>query len=150
MENVSRKHWTWQGQGAYNIPMESKPTLTNGVNFIRSTSHNGPGTLANRFDHSSTLPRKASLANRDTCQIYFIAGAGLIKIGVSTNVQSRFRAIRNSSPVPVELLCATPGAIIDEHALHRRFSHLRRHGEWFEDCADIRDHIARLNQEPAQ
>ena len=98
--------------------------------------------LANRFDHSSTLPRKASLSDISRCRLYFIAGAGLIKIGISTNLQSRFRAIRNSSPVPVELLGSCPGTTFFEGMLHRKFAHLRRHGEWFEDTPELRAEIA--------
>lgn len=82
-----------------------------------------------KFDHASTLPRKPCLADVSVARVYFIAGAGLIKIGVSTNVPSRFRAIRNSSPVPVELLGVFPGGTLEEGWAHQRFAHLRRHGE---------------------
>lgn len=94
------------------------------------------------FDHASTLPRKACLANTDVCRMYFVAGAGLIKIGISTNVQSRFRAIRNSSPVPVELVAVIRGDTFFEGRAHDKFRHLRRHGEWFEDAPEIREFIA--------
>ncbi len=42
--------------------------------------------------------------------LYFLAGAGLIKIGVTTNLTSRIRCIRNSSPAPLELLAIMPRA----------------------------------------
>jgi hypothetical protein len=93
------------------------------------------------FDHSSTLPRKPSLADITVARVYFVAGAGLIKIGISTNIPSRFRAIRNSSPVPVELLGSFPGTTFNEGLLHRKFGHLRRHGEWFEDTPELREEI---------
>lgn len=101
------------------------------------------------FDHASTLPRKASLSDTDRCQMYFIAGAGLIKIGISTNVTSRLRAIRNSSPVPVELLAVIRGNTFFEGQAHRRFAHLRRHGEWFEDSPEIREFIQGRLAQPA-
>lgn len=88
------------------------------------------------------MPRKPSLANPDHARVYFIAGAGLIKIGVTTNVPSRLRAIRNSSPVPVELLGTFRGNIGDEMNAHSTFKHLRRHGEWFEDTAEVRAYLA--------
>jgi T5orf172 domain len=100
-------------------------------------------TSAVNFDHASKLPRKPSLANIDDASVYFIAGAGLIKIGVSTNVRARFRAIRNSSPVEVVLLGMVPGGTLEESFLHCSFPHLRRHGEWFEDTPELRQHIER-------
>ena len=95
------------------------------------------------FDHSSTLPRKANLADPMVALVYFIAGAGLIKIGVSTNVTSRLCSIRNASPVPVERLGTLPGGTLGEAFLHASFTHLRRHGEWFEDTPELRQHIER-------
>jgi hypothetical protein len=91
---------------------------------------------------SSRLPRKASLLNRDECEIYFLAGGDLIKIGITTNMTSRMRAIRNSSPVPLELLARGPGCTFTEMRIHAKFAHLRRHGEWFKDEGSIRQYVA--------
>jgi hypothetical protein len=107
--------------------------------FVPSSA---PEELKTKFDHAGTLPRKASLANPDEARVYFIAGAGLIKIGITTNVPSRLRAIRNSSPVPVELLGMFRGNIGDEMDAHSRFKELRRHGEWFEDTPALREYLA--------
>lgn len=105
------------------------------------TSDSGGTDVKTRFDHASTLPRKACLADISRARVYFVAGAGLIKIGISTNIPSRFRAIRNSSPVPVELLGSCPGTTLLEGVLHGKFSHLRKHGEWFEDAPELRAEI---------
>jgi hypothetical protein len=79
--------------------------------------------------------------------IYFLAGAGLIKIGITANVTSRLRAIRNSSPVPIEVLGTMAGCdLYVEMRLHDRFRALRRHGEWFEDDGAIREHVAKMIQ----
>ena len=90
---------------------------------------------------ASRLPRKKSLTDPSVCKLYFIAGAGLIKIGISTNVTSRFRTIRNSSPVPVALVATMPGCTALEGILHSKFDHLRQHGEWFTDDGEIRRFI---------
>jgi hypothetical protein len=95
-----------------------------------------------KFDHARTLPRKVELADPELSSVYFLAGAGLIKIGVSTNVQSRVRSIRNASPVSIDLLGTVPGGTLGESFLHVSFAHLRRHGEWFEDTPELRHHIA--------
>lgn len=92
---------------------------------------------------------KRRLSESDGCRLYFIAGAGLIKIGVSTNLTSRLRAIRNSSPVPVELIASIPGGSALEGILHSKFAKYRRHGEWFEDCDEIRQYISRKATTPA-
>jgi hypothetical protein len=117
---------------------ERATNMTSAANHLRTSE-----AVRGRFDHASTLPRKACLADIDQARVYFIAGAGLIKIGISTNITSRFRSIRNSSPVPLELLGSFPGTTMYEGWLHRKFAHLRRHGEWFEDAAELRDEIER-------
>ena len=94
-----------------------------------------------RTNPSSRLPRKASLADPSVCRLYFLAGAGLVKIGISTNPTSRIRSIRNSSPVPLELLALVEGCSAMEGILHCRFSALRQHGEWFTDDGQIRAYI---------
>lgn len=104
-------------------------------------THQVAQSVPRSFDHASTLPRKACLADISQARVYFIAGAGLIKIGISTNLQSRFRAIRNSSPVSVDLLGSCPGTTLSEGLLHQKFAHLRRHGEWFEDAPELRAEI---------
>jgi hypothetical protein len=100
-----------------------------------------------RYDFAGNLPRKACLQDPEQARVYFIAGAGLIKIGITTNLTSRIRAIRNSSPVPLELLGSVPGTTHIENRAHQKFAHLRRHGEWFEDTPELREFIAwRLSQ----
>lgn len=102
-----------------------------------------------KFDHASKLPRSPALSDREKCRVYFLAGAGLIKIGVTTNPTSRVRAIRNSSPVPLELLGLHKADMLFEMFMHQRFAHLRRHGEWFEDAPELREVIdAILNGHP--
>lgn len=105
--------------------------------------------MAASADHSLTTRPQDRFRNRVTdrekCSMYFIAGAGLIKIGITTNLTSRLRAIRNSSPVPLETLAIMPRrGNIEEGFMHARFDKLRRHGEWFEDEGSIRAHIADL------
>jgi hypothetical protein len=55
----------------------------------------------------------------------------LVKIGLSGDVDERFRQIRTMSPVPLQVLWKTPGGQRLETALHRYFRSVREHGEWF-------------------
>jgi hypothetical protein len=101
-----------------------------------------------KFDHSSTLPRSSRLTDKSVCRLYFLARAGLIKIGITTNMVSRMRSIRNSCPVPLELLAFGCGNTVFEGLAHSRFKQLRRHGEWFEDEGSIRRYILELARIP--
>ena len=73
---------------------------------------------------------------------YFIQSScadGLIKIGRSTDVQSRMAALATGSAAPLRLLAVIHRDV--ESTLHRKFAHLRRHGEWFAPHQDLLDFI---------
>ena len=76
--------------------------------------------------------------------IYFIADEHLrlVKIGTSRKVASRFDGLRNSSAVPLRLLGVCAGGTQEESELHKRFAHVRRHGEWFELSEELAAYIA--------
>jgi hypothetical protein len=63
--------------------------------------------------------------------VYFIEGAGLLKIGHTTDPIYRLRALQASSPVSIRLIGSIPGTTDDERSLHARFRPFRDHGEWF-------------------
>lgn len=50
---------------------------------------------------------------------------GSVKIGTSTNLRGRLKALSVVERVPYELLAAEPGYFEKERALHQRFAHLR-------------------------
>jgi hypothetical protein len=56
----------------------------------------------------------------------------LVKIGISSNVQSRLVAMQIGSPVVLRLLWTMPGSIDTEQDLHECFHAFRKHGEWFD------------------
>lgn len=63
-------------------------------------------------------------------QTYFVsAGHGMVKIGRSTDVESRLRSLQTANPDRLELL----GTIDGDHEadLHRRFRDRHAGGEWF-------------------
>jgi len=79
-----------------------------------------------------------------TVTLYFLAGGGLVKIGISANLKSRIRAIRNSSPIPLDLIGTVKCCSAQEGLVHSRLHRFRRHGEWFEDCTEVRAMMAHL------
>jgi hypothetical protein len=73
--------------------------------------------------------------------VYFIAAERLhlVKIGRASNVSARLRQLRQIIPLRLALLGTVPGGAAVEAALHRRFAHLREHGEWFRAGEDLLD-----------
>jgi hypothetical protein len=66
--------------------------------------------------------------------VYFVGSyiTRTVKIGYARNPLSRCRDLATGSPVPLRLMALQYGTQADERALHRRFRHYRKHGEWFE------------------
>lgn len=74
--------------------------------------------------------------------VYLVLGTGpLCKIGYTSRLTQRLRAIQSQSPEPIRLLHKIParsiaGAAGIEQLLHREFHHRRGRGEWFALTAD--------------
>lgn len=78
-------------------------------------------------------------------QVYYISdNNGLIKIGISTNVNKRLAALQTGHGHTLALVASHPGTTTDEAELHQRFTHLRERGEWFRAGDDLLDHLASL------
>ncbi|MEV8398862.1 GIY-YIG nuclease family protein [Streptomyces niveus] len=58
-------------------------------------------------------------------------GSNIVKIGRTINIGKRMGELQRMSPVPLEVLWTHPGGHELETNLHRQFSALRTHGEWF-------------------
>jgi hypothetical protein len=69
--------------------------------------------------------------------VYFVRGAGLVKIGTSRDPRGRIADLCGTSPVPLEFLFAWRVNCLQsikgnlELAAHRHFKDCRSHGEWF-------------------
>jgi hypothetical protein len=77
-----------------------------------------------------------------TTHVYFVEGAGLIKIGFATSAIRRFYSMLTSCPIPLSLLASMYGGPTVENELHRRFACDRAHGEWFHCSPDLAAIIA--------
>lgn len=64
--------------------------------------------------------------------VYFVEGAGLVKIGVTGSIEDRMRAMVPNSPVPLALVKTTWGDRETERILHEHFAEFRVRGEWFD------------------
>lgn len=80
----------------------------------------------------------AEKAKRDaSTPVYFVEGAGLIKIGFAVSPEARFYSMLTCCPIPLTLLAAIPGGPTLEHRLHAQFAADRAHGEWFRRSAAL-------------
>lgn len=75
--------------------------------------------------------------------VYFVEGAGLIKIGTSSHIPSRLRDLRASSPVPLTLMATIPfaGKYVEAY-IHQLHYEDRHHGEWFNPSRELAALIA--------
>lgn len=71
--------------------------------------------------------------------VYFMRFGTLIKIGWTSNLQNRVRALG-----PDKVLATQPGTMQDEQALHRRFGPSWSHGEYFHQTLDLLTYIGSL------
>jgi hypothetical protein len=83
--------------------------------------------LNRRHRSYKAAPRRAS----DGEVVYFIRAGDAVKIGRTTNLPGRLKALATASAVPLELLAAVPGGRELETQLHKRWRHLHLRGEWF-------------------
>lgn len=71
--------------------------------------------------------------------VYYILFGDRVKIGYTTNLSERLRAIPHDAVLAVE-----PGSMQDERARHAQFHDLRVVGEWFRYEEPLQSHIAGL------
>lgn len=77
--------------------------------------------------------------------VYFmrpVGADGPVKIGCSTMVEERLRAMSPWAPFPLEIAARIPGDFALEGRFHKKFIADRIHGEWFAASAELTDTIA--------
>lgn len=88
------------------------------------------------------MERRRQEAEARDCWVYYIRVGRLIKIGMTTNLASRFSSLR-----PNEVLAIEPGGSQREIAMHREFAELRVGGEYFHPGAALQRHVASLRDQ---
>lgn len=77
-------------------------------------------------------------------KIYFIRCNDRIKIGYSLNLATRLKSLQTASAHKLELIVSIDGPPALERAIHAHLAPHHSHGEWFFDCAPVRDCISEL------
>jgi len=75
---------------------------------------------------------------------YFIQGrtTGLIKIGKTENLNERLATLQVGSPDVLHIAKTLSGNV--EKTYHKRFAHLRQHGEWFSPAPELIEFINKM------
>lgn len=90
-----------------------------------------------------TAEKAASLGEGSL--IYFIGtDDGPVKIGFTTNLPKRLKALQTASSRPLVVRLKLPGDRECEKTLHRRFAEFRLEGEWFRLSEEISSFIKSL------
>jgi hypothetical protein len=76
--------------------------------------------------------------------VYFIYSAGLVKIGYSTDWQSRLNQVRRGCAHHAELILVMPGDRKMEADYHGLFDEYRERGEWFRCDGKMREFLERF------
>jgi cell division protein FtsB len=77
--------------------------------------------------------------------VYFFADESRVKIGWSADPKKRLRALISGSGHALVPVGCVAGNLELERTLHKRFEHLRLHGEWFRPDPEIFAVIAHLS-----
>lgn len=84
--------------------------------------------------------------------IYFIqeGTSGFIKIGITTDIESRIKALQTGNPRKLRCIANFRGSHIYEQKLHIKFNSSRYNGEWFHPTKDLLQYIGRIKNEVVQ
>lgn len=81
--------------------------------------------------HVSFGGEPISSDSKPTSFVYFIEAGDCVKIGKSTDVQSRITTLQTASQHTLKLVGLMAGGAREERRLHAAFSEYRTNGEWF-------------------
>lgn len=75
--------------------------------------------------------------------VYFVQGheGGPVKIGVTSDIDKRLKALQTGHPDFLRLLRWVPGDAVTEASFHARFASLRMTGEWFRFEGDLAQYL---------
>ena len=113
----------------------AKKLLSETINGLSEIRQQEVGEFeAKLFLMASLFPCRAR--QRDG-YVYFAKNGSLVKIGYSTMPAVRVKALPKIQGKSAKLIHWIKGELKDEKALHQKFAHLRRDGEWFRYTNEI-------------
>jgi len=99
-----------------------------------------PAEINERIEHVRSIPAPSGT------WVYFILAAhiGMVKIGLSANVEKRLGQLQTSHPYDLEIAATMPGGEFHEKAMHYIFSGHHERGEWFRYDGALRKLVEEL------
>jgi len=86
------------------------------------------------------------LRKKTNLYVIFARSAARAKIGISIEPDKRLSKLKSTSPVDLEMLAVLPDIHpYYEGALHKEFSDVRHHGEWFDMCPKLQSLVEKIN-----
>ncbi len=76
--------------------------------------------------------------------IYFVQSLDKIKVGFTNNITHRMKGLRSANPHGVILIGTVEGNKNHEKKIHTVLKDNNVIGEWFRDCAEVREYIDKI------
>ena len=76
--------------------------------------------------------------------IYFVQSLNKIKVGFTNNITHRMKGLRSANPHGVILIGTVQGNKNHEKKIHTVLKDNNVIGEWFRDCAEVREYIDKI------
>jgi Meiotically up-regulated gene 113 len=116
------------------------------INRWRGRDDNPPSRFGNtnvvELRSQPPVPSPTRRLKKPKSHVYFTEnGPDFIKIGFSTDPNSRRSQLQTSTPYELRVVLAIPGTMETEKKLHKRFQHLRVRGEWFRKDPELLEFI---------
>jgi hypothetical protein len=121
------------------------------------TIHFSDGTVEEFFSDDVEAVKKASTKARQDYQeviqkldkkgyVYFILNTetGHIKVGYSIDPEQRLEDLQAANSSILKIIKTIEGTVGLERQIHKRFKHLRLHGEWFRAAPELMKYIRSL------
>ena len=113
-----------------------RPVSIQGIGIMMDSLllHHGTESGKLRWDRDVVVPPMPSNSKITAIGeiVYFLRAGDFVKIGKATgSPETRVSQLKTGCPFPIEVMATIPGGLDKERSLHKRFSHLRSHGEWF-------------------
>lgn len=115
-------------------PPKSKSHLFD-VAIPEVTEERRDGKWDRILGHNRTQPRVAN-------KTYIIRCRPFVKIGMTVDVEARFRQLLATNPFDLEMVAILAGGRAVERALHLRFAAHRHRDEWFREEGELAAWIA--------
>lgn len=102
--------------------------------------------MTERNDRRERLAMLAHYRRSATCFLYFVRCDEFLKVGISTNPQSRISTMQGCNPYPLHLMAIAVGGEAEESEVHRAWKPYHHRAEWFHFEGEPRELCAAISR----